>query len=253
MFQNYEGGLFAIIKRRFLNLFHKFPRIIYFLIPNEFKKLYRMDYPYNRYNNSQIRKSYNYFEKYFSQSVLFTKVNDIQTFAIEKSINNNLQDDNCFIEFGVYRGKSANHFAKFLKNHKLYAFDSFEGLREDWKGRPDFVKGEFNLNKKIPKLEKNIIPIVGIFQNTLKKFIEEKKPKICFVHIDIDTYESTKYVLENIKNYLSKGSIIIFDELFNNPGWEHSELKALNEVFKENEYKYLAFNLKGEQVVIEII
>ena len=253
MFESYEGSLISIIKRRIINLFHKIPRIIYFLIPSEFKKMYRLDYPYYRYNNSQIRKSYNYFEKYFSQTILFTKLNDIQTFAIKKSIENNLQDDSCFIEFGVYRGRSANYFAQYLENHKLYAFDSFEGLNESWIGRPDFVKGEFNLNKKIPKLKKNIIPVIGTFQNTLKKFLEEKKPKISFVHIDIDTYESTKYVLEHIKEYLIKGSIIIFDELYNNPGWEYSELKALNDVFKEHEFKFLAFNLKGEQAVIEII
>ena len=75
----------------------------------------------------------------------------------------------------------------------------------------------------------------------------------------MDTYNPTKFTLEKIKPYLIKNSIIIFDELYNYPGWKYGEFKALNEVFKDNEFEYKAFNIgdqfipyEGKQVIIQI-
>ena len=80
----------------------------------------------------------------------------------------------------------------------------------------------------------------------------KKKPKINFVHIDLDTYESTKFVLKNIKPFLCKNSIILFDELYDFLGWDEGEYKALKEVFDETEYKFLAFSKHGNQSVIQV-
>ena len=52
----------------------------------------------------------------------------------------------------------------------------------------------------------------------------------------MDAYESSKYALEVIKPYLLKNAILLFDQLFNHPGWKEGEYKALQEVFEENEY-----------------
>ena len=68
----------------------------------------------------------------------------------------------------------------------------------------------------------------------------------------MDTYSSTKFVLEKIKPYLVKNAIILFDELYNYIGWEHGEYRALNEVFKKEEFQYKAFNIRDVNVVIEI-
>ena len=91
----------------------------------------------------------------------------------------------------------------------------------------------------------------GWVQDTLIKFLNEKKPNINFVHMDVDTYESSKFILKNIKPYLVKNAIIIFDELYDFPGWEEGEYKALMEVFDEKELKYLAFNKFFNQVTIK--
>ena len=84
-------------------------------------------------------------------------------------------------------------------------------------------------------------------------FLEEKKPLINFVHMDMDTYETTKFILQNIKKYLDKNSIILFDELYNFTGWEVGEYKALLETFNNNEYRYVCFRLDGSQAAIQII
>ena len=90
-------------------------------------------------------------------------------------------------------------------------------------------------------------------QDTLPQFLKEHKPSINFVHIDLDTYESSKFVLTEIKPYLSKNSIILFDELYNFVGWEVGEYKALTEAFNENEYKFLAFSRDITQATIKIL
>jgi hypothetical protein len=87
------------------------------------------------------------------------------------ALENDLTNKYYYLEFGVFKGESANYFSQHVK--KLYAFDSFEGLKEDWIGTGG-SKGTFNLNKKIPKLNANIIPIVGWVEDTLENFIKEK-------------------------------------------------------------------------------
>ena len=65
--------------------------------------------------------------------------------------------------------------------------------------------------------------------------------KIGFVHFDMDTYSSTKLILEKIKKYLEPGAIILFDEFYGFPNWEKYEFKAFKEVFSNKEFKYIAF------------
>lgn len=77
--------------------------------------------------------------------------------------------------------------------------------------------------------------------------------KINFVHIDVDTYETSKFVLEKIKPHLLKDSIILFDELYNFSGWDVGEYKSLIEIFHDNEYRFLSFAKDGRQAVIQIL
>ena len=153
-----------------------------------------------------------------------------------------------YLEFGVWKGRSANFWSKYVK--KLYVFDSFQGLREDWTGVTG--KGTFNLNGKIPKLNKNVIPIKGWVEDTLCDFLEEYKPKINFVHLDMDLYNPTSFTLQKIKPYLVDGAIILFDEFYNYLDWQDGEYKALIEVFDKTEYEYKGYMVNNQQVFIKI-
>ena len=154
------------------------------------------------------------------------------------------------MEFGVWKGESANYFSKFV--NKFYCFDSFEGLKEDWLGRLDRPAKTFSLNKKIPNLNSNIEPVIGWVEDTLDDFLKKHNPKINFIHFDMDTYSPTKFTLEKVKPYLVNNSILIFDELYNYSGWKEGEFKALKEVFNDNEIEYRAFNLDSYQCVVQI-
>jgi len=203
---------------------------------------------YQMYESDEKKKAFEYFKLEFKNSVFLESQKEIRKYAILKSLENNKNENVYNLEFGVWKGTSTKLFSKYID--KVYAFDSFEGLKEDWGGYL-LPKGTFNLNKKIPKFRKNIIPIVGWVQDTLPDFLEKHNPKINFIHMDLDTYPSTKFVLENLKKYLVKDCVILFDELYNYPGWDVGELKALEETFDKNEYKYIAFCIYGKQVAIQ--
>jgi len=204
---------------------------------------------YSRFEEEQFEKSYSHFKPFFEKAI-FLETHRIREYAIKESIKNDKYLENYYLEFGIFVGTSINFFSKYVK--KIYGFDSFEGLKEDWVG---FVQpaGTFNLNKKIPKLNSNVVPIVGWVQDTLDNFLKKEKPRINFVHLDMDTYETTKFILEKIKPYLISNSIIVFDELYNYPGWQFGEFKALKEIFNESEYQYIAFSKEGSEAVIKFL
>ena len=238
----------------------KISRLIYFIylrlnyvIPKEFKKTkinprIKADLRF-RIAKELTDETYDYFKKHFEKSLILNDTIKIREYAIQSSLLNDKNKEYYYLEFGVYKGRSSNFFSKYVK--KLYCFDSFEGLKEDWIGTR-LPKGHFNLNKKIPDLNSNVEPIVGWVEDTLDDFLKKHNPKINFLHLDMDTYSPTKFTLEKLKPYLVNNATLIFDELYNYPGWKYGEFKALTEVFKEDEFEYKAFNLDSVQCVIQI-
>ena len=127
-------------------------------------------------------------------------------------------------------------------------------MKEDWFGNLNAAKGILDLGGKIPKLNSNCIPIKGWVQDTVPKFIKEHQNlQINFIHIDLDTYQSTKDVLTLLKPFLHKNAVILFDELYNFSGWKVGEYKALTEVFEDKEYKFISFGLYSKQSAIQLI
>jgi len=208
--------------------------------------------PIDFYFDEASKESYEFFKSDIIKSSNFIKDEDIRSFCIKKALSK-MKDNNLFLEFGVFKGDSIKFFAKFLSNQKkiIYGFDSFSGLEEEWISKDYNPVGKFSLKKK-PSLPGNVKIIQGKIQDTLESFLKENgKNKIIFSHMDMDNYNPTKYALAKIKPFLTQGSIILFDEFYGFQGWKNHEYKALTEVFKENEYKYIAFG--SRQASIEIL
>lgn len=225
----------------------KISRIIYWIIPIELKPNLDLTDKIVDYTKN---KSFEVFKEDLKKSVLFNDYEKIRKYSIETALQNDQNLEKNYLEFGVFTGTSANFFSKFVK--KLYVFDSFEGLKDDWGGVINHPKGYYDLKKKLPKLNANVEPVVGWVEDTLEEFLKKNNKEINFVHIDLDTYESTLFVLKKIKPLLSKNAIIIFDELYNYFGFEYGEYKALKEAFNDNEYIYKAFMINGPKVVVQI-
>lgn len=166
---------------------------------------------------------------------------------------NQISTNGLCLEFGVFQGESINYFSEKVKDRTWYGFDSFEGLQENWYGGYH-GKGWFDQKGEIPKVNKNVKIIKGWFKDTLPLFFKDNKQKISFIHIDCDTYESTKDILNNINpKQLQKNCIILFDDYISYWGWKDNIYRAWQEYIKENNiiYKYIFFG--GEQALIKII
>lgn len=120
-------------------------------------------------------------------------------------------------EFGVFRGGSAYLICKASENYnkEIHLFDTFSGIPDVsekdiyWKNG-DFSNTSLKLVKNYLKKYENILTFhQGEFKDTLKE-IEDKK--ICFAHIDSDTYNSVKVATEYVLPRLSQGGIIFYDD-----------------------------------------
>jgi predicted O-methyltransferase YrrM len=153
------------------------------------------------------------------------------------------------LEFGVYSGTTLAIIAK-LRDGGVYGFDSFEGLPEDW--RSTFAAGTFAVDElpHVPGAEL----VVGWFDDTLPGFLAEHPGPVSFLHVDGDLYSSAKTVLDLCGPRLVPGSIVIFDEYFNYPGWEQHEHRAWQEYVERTgtTFTYEAYTADDEQVVVRI-
>jgi hypothetical protein len=198
----------------------------------------------------EIQNSVNYAENHMKNAMMFFDSPNIWDYTVSKICNN---ENGIVLEFGVFEGTSINYMSKKLRNFKFHGFDSFEGLKEDWTGWT-LQKGAFNLNGVLPQVNQNVELHKGWFDETLPKFIPKTDlSSLKLIHIDSDTYEACKTILDNLKSQISSGVYILFDEYFGYRGWEVGEYKAFNEFVNENtiKYKYIAFSIK--QVLVEII
>jgi hypothetical protein len=155
-----------------------------------------------------------------------------------------------FCEFGVFAGDSINYIAR-QTHERIYGFDSFKGLPEPWGA--GFPLGHFALGRP-PKVRSNVQLITGWFYETLPTFVREHRENVSFLHIDCDLYSSTKAVFAQMGSRILPGTVIVFDEYFNYPGWEQGEFKAFQEFIEASSYgyDYLAYSRHDEQVAVII-
>lgn len=164
-----------------------------------------------------------------------------------------------FIEMGVCTGKTINFVAALNPEQRIWGFDSFDGLPEQW-ARPDIAvpQGTFRVNVDgwMPPVLHNVSLVKGMFHETLPPFKEQvlKSTPIAFLHVDCDIYASTKEIFDQLADNIVPGTVIVFDEFYNYPGAEEHEFKAFQEFLDRTGKKadYIAFNQCFEQAVARI-
>lgn len=132
----------------------------------------------------------------------------------------------------------------------VYGLDSFAGLPETW--RTDFEAGTFAVDE-LPEVQHARL-VVDLFEDTLPGWVAQHPEPVVFMHIDADLYTSTATVLEHIGKRLCEGSVIVFDEYFNYPGWPEHERRAWTEFVERTgtEFTYAAYTRDDEQVVVRV-
>lgn len=159
-----------------------------------------------------------------------------------------------FAEFGVWRGSTINKIAEWVGDRAtVHGFDSFEGLPEDWHG--EYRKGSFHMEGGLPHVRANVKLHPGWFDATVPRFAAEHPgTPIAFLHVDCDLYSSTKTIFNGLGERLRPGSVIVFDEYFNYPGWREHEYKAFQELVaaRSLSYRYVAYNTHEWNATVQI-
>jgi O-methyltransferase len=119
-----------------------------------------------------------------------------------------------YVEFGVHTGGSITRWST-RNNHpdsRFYGFDSFVGLPEDW--TPTVNKAYFNLEGKMPVINDDRVTLIkGWFQKTLPGFLSTfRSDRPLVIHNDSDLHSSSLYALTNMDRFITKGTLIIFDD-----------------------------------------
>ncbi|MCK2097394.1 class I SAM-dependent methyltransferase [Thauera aromatica] len=155
-------------------------------------------------------------------------------------------------EFGVRHGHSINHLGKLFPQHKIFGFDSFEGLPEAWH---DEAAGSYTTGGRMPSVPENVTLIRGWFNETLPGFIKDHPDPIALMNIDCDIYSSTKTVFDLLGPQIVPGTLIVFDEYIGSPNWKEDEFKAFQEwvAARQVRYEYLLASLYTKQVAVRII
>jgi hypothetical protein len=142
-------------------------------------------------------------------------------------------------EFGVHRGRHLATFTTLRAHHEPYnphrrivGFDTFTGFPEPGEkdspssavpGRfavardyPDHLREVLAVHERLEPLGhiKRTLVVEGDVRATLPQYLADNPHTvIALAYFDLDLYEPTSAVLELIRPYLTKGSIIAFDEL----------------------------------------
>lgn len=194
-----------------------------------------------------LERSVDYIESHMQHALGFGAQRELLTHALQEA-----KADGCYMEFGVYTGGTLRYMAKKLPQKKFHGFDSFEGLPEAWSGF-DLGKGAFSVGGKLPKMPGNVELHKGWFDDTVPAWKAAHGDKIAFIHIDCDLYSSTKTLLEGTVGRMQPGTVILFDEYFNYPGWEQHEFKAWQEFVATHRIRYRYVGFARQQVAVEII
>jgi len=157
------------------------------------------------------------------------------------------------LEFGVATGRTLNQFAHWLPDRVIHGFDGFEGLPEDWTSR---MRKGFFARSNLPRVRSNCELHVGWFDQTLPGFVRRQGQRpIQLLHVDCDLYSSTVTILNNLKDNIVPGTVIVFDEYINYPGWQLDEFRAWQEHCAKYKvrYEYIGRVSRHQKVAVRVL
>ena len=178
------------------------------------------------------------FNKIFADASRVQGNFQLRCFMLYQFINQVGGLDGDVAEVGVYRGRSARVIVLAAKKFKkkVFLFDTFAGMPETDSKRDNFYeKGAFS-DTSYEKVKsffsdcKNVSIYPGFFPDTAKPIV---KKKFCFVHVDVDIYQSVKDCCQFFYPRLVKGGIVVFDD----PGFKDcaGAKLAVDEFFSNKE------------------
>lgn len=188
---------------------------------------------------------------------LYLNPADLKKFLFMDEIyRKNIEVHGVIMEFGVRWGQNLNLFQSLRSIYEPYNYSRRIVGFDTWSGFPSVhdkdgneayaMKGAYTVSENYRDYLQSVLKnlenesplehmqkfelVQGDASKELEKYLE-KHPEtiISLAYFDFDIYEPTKKCLELIRPYLTKGSVLVFDEL-NQPKFP-GETVALKEVF----------------------
>lgn len=141
---------------------------------------------------------------------------------LHRAVSQQVLQGGLILEFGVAGGRSIRHWSRCFPTHDIYGFDGFEGIYEPWNNLP---AGTF-AQAQLPRVPANVHLVPGRFDFTLGPWLDNHAGFASLIHIDCDLYQATMDVFAHLKPRIRTGTIIVFDEYWNYPGWQQHEFQA---------------------------
>ena len=172
------------------------------------------------------------------------------------------------VECGVFKGISLTRFLTFREileynnSRKIYGFDVFgkfpkpknqgdKSFLKRWeKNAGDGIDAQELNNFLLEKKFLNFELVKGDVKKTIPNLIKQQPHlKISLLHLDMDIYEPTKFVLNKLFSYVVKGGIILIDDYNSVFGATKATDEFLNlnknlEIKKLNFYKVPSYIIK---------
>lgn len=193
------------------------------------------------------REAVDYIIAHMAEAMVLADRDELGRFALSRAPKEGL-----VMEFGVAKGASLRNLATHTPR-QVHGFDSFGGLPEDWAGTKEKA-GAFTQKGKLPKVPGNAVLHPGWFDHTLPPFLAEHAGPAAFIHVDCDIYASTVTIFTALRERIGPGTVILFDEYFNYPGWRAHEYKAFQEFIVETglSYEYIGFSAEKGHVAVRM-
>jgi predicted O-methyltransferase YrrM len=207
-----------------------------------------MDYPLlhpgRELQQRALIEAADYLERLPTPPPSFPTARELLRYALEVT-----RDKGSVVELGVYKGATIRFIARHLPpNRTVHGFDTFTGLPIRWTGNTS----AFDAGGALPRVPNNVELHVGLFADTLPAWARNHDDQIALLHVDCDVYESASSALRCLADWINEGTVIVFDEYFNYPGWQHHEFKAFQEFVSDRRIEYTYLGYSRIQVAVRI-
>jgi O-methyltransferase len=180
-----------------------------------------------------------------------TLVDPLRCYELWQLVHQAAQLPGEILEVGVWRGGTGAILCRRAPHKRVYLADTFLGVVKAGENDRDYRSGE-HADTSLETVQgllgslnaANGRPLVGIFPDDF----DVKPEAYCFVHIDVDVYDSAAGVMAEVWPKLSRGGIVVFDDF----GFETTGgvTKLVNEMTGSPD-RVVIYNLNGHAVVVK--
>lgn len=198
------------------------------------------------------------FLKTFARIADHTLVDQYRAYELWTLVEQSAKLEGALMEVGVWRGGTGALIAKRASMcgipDAVYLCDTFQGVVKAGERDP-FYRGGEHSDASVEVVEQllrdlgitNARILCGVFPEDTYRFVEHERFRFC--HIDVDTYDSARDILNGIWDRMVQGGIVVYDDY----GFPRCEgIRGHVEEQRGKKDRLVLYNLNGHAVMVKI-